>query len=69
MVYQVRDELEHLLDDDDDMAEMYLTDKLDGQLASSSVSTVEEQDDLDEADMDDRHVTRVFLQLLQLQYY
>ncbi|KAJ0969813.1 hypothetical protein J5N97_022690 [Dioscorea zingiberensis] len=24
----VRDELEHLLDDDDDMAEMYLTDKL-----------------------------------------
>lgn len=65
----MRDELEHLLDDDDDMAEMYLTDKLDGQLASSSVSTVEEQDDLDEADMDDRHVTRVFLQLLQLQYY
>ncbi|XP_041999441.1 magnesium transporter MRS2-3-like [Salvia splendens] len=53
-VQKVRDELEHLLDDDDDMAEMYLTDKLDGQLASSSVSTVEEQDDLDEADMDDR---------------
>ncbi|KAG6386225.1 hypothetical protein SASPL_155117 [Salvia splendens] len=58
-VQKVRDELEHLLDDDDDMAEMYLTDKLDGQLASSSVSTVEEQDDLDEADMDDRHVTPV----------
>ncbi|XP_039130982.1 magnesium transporter MRS2-3 isoform X2 [Dioscorea cayenensis subsp. rotundata] len=27
-VQKVRDELEHLLDDDDDMAEMYLTDKL-----------------------------------------
>ncbi|XP_047179409.1 magnesium transporter MRS2-F-like, partial [Vigna umbellata] len=27
-VQKVRDELEHLLDDDDDMAEMYLTDKI-----------------------------------------
>ena len=53
MVYQVRDELEHLVDDNDDMAEMYLTDKLDEQLESSSVSMVDEQD---EADIDDRHV-------------
>ncbi|XP_058088639.1 magnesium transporter MRS2-F-like isoform X2 [Magnolia sinica] len=30
-VQKVRDELEHLLDDDTDMAEMYLTDKLDHQ--------------------------------------
>ncbi|KAL1541412.1 Magnesium transporter MRS2-3 [Salvia divinorum] len=53
-VQKVRDELEHLLDDDDDMAEMYLTDKLDEQLESSSVSMVDEQDHLDEADIDDR---------------
>ncbi|XP_057784778.1 magnesium transporter MRS2-3-like [Salvia miltiorrhiza] len=53
-VQKVRDELEHLLDDDDDMAEMYLTEKLEEQLESSSVSMVDEQDDLDEADLDDR---------------
>lgn len=28
VILQVRDELEHLLDDDGDMAELYLTDKL-----------------------------------------
>lgn len=59
----MRDELEHLLDDDDDMAEMYLTEKLEEQLGSSSVSTVDEQDELDEAeaeaDVDERHVTLV----------
>ena len=38
---KVRDEVEHLLDDDGDMAEMYLTDKLlqnqlEGSLASKS---------------------------------
>ncbi|KAL1355425.1 hypothetical protein HN51_007464 [Arachis hypogaea] len=38
-VQKVRDELEHLLDDDDDMAEMYLTDKLQ-QLRSSSASSI-----------------------------
>lgn len=42
---QVRDELEHLLDDDEDMAEMYLTEKLAEQnLDGSSVSSVNEQD-------------------------
>ena len=30
-ISQVRDELEHLLDDDNDMAEMYLTQKLAGR--------------------------------------
>lgn len=44
-VQKVRDELEHLLDDDDDMAEMYLTEKLAEQnLDDSSVSSVNEHD-------------------------
>lgn len=36
LVLKVRDELEHLLDDDMDMAEMYLTDKLAQQLEETS---------------------------------
>ncbi|KAK4477361.1 hypothetical protein RD792_016582 [Penstemon davidsonii] len=59
-VQKVRDELEHLLDDDDDMAEMYLTDKLLQQLGNSSFSSISEQDDMDEevvpSEMDDRHI-------------
>ncbi|KAG2409991.1 Magnesium transporter MRS2-3 Magnesium Transporter [Vigna angularis] len=53
-VQKVRDELEHLLDDDDDMAEMYLTDKLAEQQMeeSSSASSI---NDHDEQDIDDRH--------------
>ncbi|KAL0318360.1 UNVERIFIED_CONTAM: Magnesium transporter MRS2-3 [Sesamum angustifolium] len=44
-VQKVRDELEHLLDDDDDMAEMYLTDKFElQQLENSSASSINEQD-------------------------
>ncbi|KAM7517981.1 hypothetical protein LguiB_016943 [Lonicera macranthoides] len=35
-VQKVRDELEHLLDDDNDMAEMYLTEKLDGHSANQT---------------------------------
>ncbi|XP_020979322.1 magnesium transporter MRS2-3 [Arachis ipaensis] len=42
-VQKVRDELEHLLDDKDDMAEMYLTDKLQ-QLHSSSASSINDDD-------------------------
>lgn len=38
----MRDELEHLLDDDDDMAEMYLTEKQ--NLDNSSMSSVDEHD-------------------------
>ncbi|RYR66367.1 hypothetical protein Ahy_A03g012362 [Arachis hypogaea] len=58
-VQKVRDELEHLLDDDDDMAEMYLTDKLQ-QLHSSSASSIND-DDVDndhhnQLDVDDRQV-------------
>lgn len=57
-VQKVRDELEHLLDDDDDMAEMYLTEKLQEQLDDSSLSSMNEQDELDEeavsANNDDR---------------
>ncbi|KAJ4833514.1 hypothetical protein Tsubulata_030047 [Turnera subulata] len=34
--FQVRDELEHLLDDDNDMAEMYLTEKLAVRLADQT---------------------------------
>ncbi|KAI4367560.1 hypothetical protein MLD38_023285 [Melastoma candidum] len=43
---QVRDELEHLLDDDEDMAEMYLTEKwIQQQLENSSASTISERED------------------------
>ncbi|KAI5661193.1 hypothetical protein M9H77_20516 [Catharanthus roseus] len=59
-VQKVRDELEHLLDDDEDMAEMYLTEKLKQQLESSSITSMDEQDDLDDevagSDMDDRQI-------------
>lgn len=54
----MRDELEHLLDDDDDMAEMYLTEKLAEQnLDDSSVSSVNEHDyagDGVQAEMEER---------------
>ncbi|CDP09701.1 unnamed protein product [Coffea canephora] len=58
-VQKVRDELEHLLDDDEDMAEMYLTEKLEQQqLDDSSVSSINEQDELDDEanqqDIDER---------------
>ena len=57
----MRDELEHLLDDDEDMAEMYLTDKLvQQQLENSSTSSMNERGDMDDEvlrpDIDDRHV-------------
>lgn len=45
----MRDELEHLLDDDMDMAEMYLTDKLDERL-EETVSKGESDDDEFESD-------------------
>ncbi|KAK6151914.1 hypothetical protein DH2020_014549 [Rehmannia glutinosa] len=49
-VQKVRDELEHLLDDDGDMAEMYLTDKFEQQqqLENFSASSINELDDMDE---------------------
>ncbi|KAK7308118.1 hypothetical protein VNO77_41714 [Canavalia gladiata] len=59
-VQKVRDELEHLLDDDEDMAEMYLTDKLaEQQLDTSSASSLNDQDhddadNLAHPDIDDR---------------
>ncbi|KAK9941850.1 hypothetical protein M0R45_007543 [Rubus argutus] len=63
-VQKVRDELEHLLDDDDDMAEMYLTEKL--QLENSTTSSLTERDDVsDEApqtDMDDRNPIEISLE-------
>ncbi|CAA7036567.1 unnamed protein product [Microthlaspi erraticum] len=52
-VQKVRDELEHLLDDDEDMAEMYLTEKLSQKLESSSASSMNEID-LPEGEEDDR---------------
>lgn len=49
-VQKVRDELEHLLDDDEDMAEMYLTDKLMQQhLDGSSVSSLNDRDGIDDS--------------------
>ncbi|XP_057806340.1 magnesium transporter MRS2-3-like [Salvia miltiorrhiza] len=46
-VQKVRDELEHLLDDDEDMAEMYLTEKLEEQQQFEN-SSMKEQDMVDE---------------------
>lgn len=37
-----------MLDDDEDMAEMYLTDKLQQQLENDSVTSINEQDGMDE---------------------
>ncbi|KAJ0801135.1 putative magnesium transporter MRS2 [Helianthus annuus] len=66
-VQKVRDELEHLLDDDQDMAEMYLTDKLERQLENASVSSVNEQDHVDEqvlqSDLDNENPVRYYLLL------
>ncbi|XP_021280018.1 magnesium transporter MRS2-3 [Herrania umbratica] len=45
-VQKVRDELEHLLDDDEDMAEMYLTEKQ--QFENSSASSMNESDDIND---------------------
>jgi hypothetical protein len=58
---QVRDELEHLLDDDEDMVELYLTEKLvQQQLEDSSTSSLNEGNDMDDdelqADSDDRYL-------------
>ncbi|KAG6762582.1 hypothetical protein POTOM_033092 [Populus tomentosa] len=57
-VQKVRDELEHLLDDDEDMVELYLTEKLvQQQLEDSSTSSLNEGNDMDDdelqADSDD----------------
>ncbi|KAB5541225.1 hypothetical protein DKX38_014199 [Salix brachista] len=57
-VQKVRDELEHLLDDDEDMVELYLTEKLvQLQLDDSSTSSLNEGNDIDDdelqADSDD----------------
>lgn len=57
-VQKVRDELEHLLDDDEDMVELYLTEKLvQQQLEDSSTSSLNEGNDMEDdelqADSDD----------------
>ena len=64
------DELEHLLDDDEDMAEMYLTEKLVQQhIENSSVSYMNERDDMDvevsQSNMDHRYMT-ISLYLLSM---
>ncbi|XP_030486493.1 magnesium transporter MRS2-3 [Cannabis sativa] len=63
-VQKVRDELEHLLDDDEDMAEMYLTEKLiEQQLENSSTASINERDDdLRRSDMDDRIPNEIALE-------
>ncbi|XP_050262715.1 magnesium transporter MRS2-3-like isoform X4 [Quercus robur] len=57
-VQKVRDELEHLLNDDGDMAEMYLTEKFQQSLENSSTSSINERDDTDDEEfqsaIDDR---------------
>lgn len=53
-VQKVRDELEHLLDDDNDMAEMYLTEKL--VVPSSDLTTLKEEGDEAEHEADDESV-------------
>ncbi|KDP44523.1 hypothetical protein JCGZ_16356 [Jatropha curcas] len=66
-VQKVRDELEHLLDDDEDMAEMYLTEKLVQHLENSSTTSLNERDDMDDeylqADMDNRIPVEVSLEV------
>ncbi|KAJ6366221.1 hypothetical protein OIU77_002743 [Salix suchowensis] len=52
---EVRDELENLLDDDNDMAEMYLTEKVADAPAVDQISIIEEVDD-GESEADDESV-------------
>lgn len=47
----MRDELEHLLDDDNDMVEMYLTEKLDSQSVDQTSLREELRDE--ELEVDD----------------
>ncbi|KAJ6733612.1 MAGNESIUM TRANSPORTER MRS2-F [Salix koriyanagi] len=54
-VQKVRDELENLLDDDNDMAEMYLTEKVADAHAVDQISIIEEVDD-GESEADDESV-------------
>ncbi|KAK4258863.1 hypothetical protein QN277_005263 [Acacia crassicarpa] len=65
-VQKVQDELEHLLDDDEDMAEMYLTDKLQQQLDDSSAPSLNDKDDMEdqelETDMDGRLPAEISLE-------
>ncbi|KAK6925702.1 LOW QUALITY PROTEIN: hypothetical protein RJ641_007421 [Dillenia turbinata] len=49
-VRKVRDEIEHLLDDDNDMAEMYLTEKLDGQSLKQTSPSGDSYNDKFQAD-------------------
>ncbi|XP_077233856.1 magnesium transporter 4 isoform X1 [Tasmannia lanceolata] len=59
-VQKVRDELEHLLDDDEDMAEMYLTDKLMQQRLDGSSLSLNDREGMDDgvlqSDMDDERI-------------
>lgn len=48
----MRDELEHLLDDDNDMAEMYLTEKL----ASRSLDNTSSKEGIDNADYEETNI-------------
>ena len=50
LLLQVRDELEHLLDDDNDMAEMYLTEKIYAYAADQTSSIEEVYDGEQEVD-------------------
>ncbi|KAH6797427.1 magnesium transporter 4 [Perilla frutescens var. hirtella] len=64
-VQKVRDELEHLLDDDEDMAEMYLTEKIEEQqLENSSTSSMEELDIIDEEAVQPEEGTRTDVEIL-----
>ncbi|XP_058217077.1 magnesium transporter MRS2-3 [Rhododendron vialii] len=65
-VQKVRDELEQLLDDDEDMAEMYLTDKMVQQhLENSSQPSMDEHDGIDDdvarSNMDDSSIPAAIL--------
>lgn len=63
---QVRDELEHLLDDDMDMAEMYLTDKLAHQRAGESSSRINLENDASE--QEDGWVIVGFFRIQQIEW-
>ncbi|MFS7952873.1 putative magnesium transporter MRS2 [Helianthus anomalus] len=58
-VQKVRDELEHLLDDDEDMFQMYLSDKLEQRL--DNASSFNKLDDVDESEMNDRLASTLHL--------
>lgn len=67
--FQVKDEIENLLDDDDDMAELFLTDKLaQHHYPNSSVSSINNADDVENLQVPQPNINDRYIQRYKLEY-